>query len=279
MLRPPATLLLAATLLLGACTPQTEADTVAAKVNKEVVTLQQLNEALARHPNLRPEDREAVARRLLDALIDQELALQQAEALKLDRQPQVAQQLAAARREIMARAFALQASQAAPAPTAAEVQAYFDAHPALFSQRRIYSLQELGIEIQPAEAMALQAQLAAKPDLDDFVQHLRAKDIRFTATAAVRAAEQLQPEHIAAVAQLQEGQAISLRTPNGLQVLHVQAARAAPLRLEEAKASIEQHLGNQRKAAQAQAALKALREGAKIEYRGVFAQSAATPTR
>lgn len=286
MLTPRAALpwLLATLLALSGCTPSTEADTVAAKVNKEVVTLQQLNEALARHPNLRPEDREAVARRLLDALIDQELALQQAEALKLDRQPQVVQQLAAARRDIMVRAFALQAGQSAPPPTAEEVQAYFDAHPALFSQRRIYSLQELGIEIPPAEAVALQAQLAAKPDLDDFVQHLRAKDIRFTATAAVRAAEQLPPEHMAAVAQLQDGQAISLRTSNGLQVLHVQATRAAPLSLDQAKASIEQYLGNQRKAAQAQAALQALREGAKIEYRGVFAQppasaaSAATQT-
>ncbi len=264
--------LLATLLLVSGCTPSSDSNTVAAKVNKETVTLLQVNEALTRHPNLRPEEREAVARRVLDALIDQELALQQAEALKLDRQPQVAEQLAAARRDIMVRAYALQAGESAPQPTTKEIQAYFEAHPALFSQRRIYSLQELSIEALPDQAASLQAQLAAKPDLDDFVQQLRAKDIRFTATVAVRAAEQLPPEHFAAVAPLQDGQAISLRTNSGLQVLHVQATRAAPLTLDEAKASIERYLSNQSKAAYVQAALKALREESRIEYRGVFAQ-------
>jgi EpsD family peptidyl-prolyl cis-trans isomerase len=271
---PGALWLLVGALLLGGCSPASDADAVVAKVNNEVVTLQQLNEALARHPNLRADDREAVARRLLDALIDQELALQQAEALKLDRQPQVAQQLAAARREIMVRAFAIESSQTVPQPTPDEVRAYFEAHPALFSQRQIYSLQEVAIELPPSEAPAMQARLAANPDLSALVQHLRTNNMRFAATTNVRAAEQLPPEAITPLAQLQDGQVMSLRTSNGLMVLQVQARRAEPLNLEQAKASIEQHLGGQRKAAHVQAALKALRESGKVEYRGVFARPA-----
>ncbi len=53
------------------------------------------------------------------------------------------QQIEAARREIIARAYAEKIGQGAPKPTAQEVNAYYEAHPALFSQRRIYNLQEV----------------------------------------------------------------------------------------------------------------------------------------
>lgn len=268
---------LALALALAGCGNKDSAATqVAAQVNKEEVTVHQVNEVLTRQPNLRAEDRDAVARKVLEALIDQELAVQQAERLKLDRKPQVMQQLAAARREILARALAVEASEAAAKPTAEDVAAYYKANPALFAERRVYSLQELGLDANADEAQALQAHLAANKGFDAFVQHLRANNTRFNVTAAVRAAEQLPLEHVAAVAKLKDGEVLSLRTATGLQLLHVQASRAAPLSLDEAKANIELYLGNRRKAELATRAMQELRANAKISYRGMFAQPPAT---
>ena len=76
----------------------------AAKVNKEEITVHQINFVLQQQRGLKPEQVEPASRQILERLIDQQLALQKADELKLDREPRVVQQLEAAKREIIARA-------------------------------------------------------------------------------------------------------------------------------------------------------------------------------
>ena len=70
------------------------------------------------------------------------------------------QQLEAARREILSRAYLEKVGEAASKPTADEVAKYYEASPALFKERRIYSLQEIAIEAKPEQIERLRAQLA-----------------------------------------------------------------------------------------------------------------------
>ena len=119
---------------------------------------------------------------MLERLIDQELALQKADEQKLDRDPRVVQQIEAARREIIARAYLEKIAEGAPKPTPQEVAAYYEAHPALFKERRVYSLQEVAIEAPPDKVESLKKTLAASKTFVDFVTYLKTNNIRFSAT-------------------------------------------------------------------------------------------------
>ena len=113
---------------------------------------------------------------MLERLIDQELALQKAGDQKLDRDPRVVQQIEAARREIISRAYLEKIGEGAPKPTPAEVSAYYEAHPALFKERRVYSFQEVNIEAKPEQIEALKKALSDAKNLADFVDYLKANN-------------------------------------------------------------------------------------------------------
>ena len=99
---------LVAVLALGACGSSRDkvASQTAAKVNKQEVTIHQINFVLQQQRGLRPDQADAASRQILERLIDQQLAVDKAEEFKLDRDPRVVQQIEAARRDILARAYA-----------------------------------------------------------------------------------------------------------------------------------------------------------------------------
>ncbi|MFN7693969.1 MAG: EpsD family peptidyl-prolyl cis-trans isomerase [Burkholderiales bacterium] len=252
-----------------------KATQTAAKVNKEEITVHQINFVLQRQQGLKPEQAEAAGKQVLERLIDQELAVQRAEEQKLDRDPRVVQQLEAAKREILARAYIDKAGEAAAKPTPEEISTYYAANPALFAERRIYSLQEISIEAKPEQIDELRAKLAAAKNLPEFLEYLKANDIRFAGNQAVRAAEQLPLASVATLAQLKDGQSLVTRTPTGIQVLLLAGSRSQPVTQEQATPSIEAFLLNQRKSELLVKHMKELRDGAKIQYIGKFADKAA----
>ena len=155
--------LVSSAALLAACGDKKEktASQTAAKVGKAEITVHQINFVLQQQRNIRPEQADAASKQILERLIDQELALQKADDLKIDRDPRVVQQLEAAKREIIARAYLEKVGEAAPKPTPEEIKKYYDEKPALFKERRIYSIQEIAIEAKPDQVPALREKLSA----------------------------------------------------------------------------------------------------------------------
>jgi EpsD family peptidyl-prolyl cis-trans isomerase len=266
-----------ATLLAGCGDKKKEkaATQTAAKVNKEEITVHQINFLLAQQRALAPEQAASASRAVLERLIDQELALQKAADQKLDRDPRVVQQIEAARRDIIARAYLEKIAEGAPKPTPAEVAAYYEAHPALFKERRVYSLQEVTIEAPPEQIETLKKTLVASKTFADFVAYLKANNIRFAGNEAVRAAEQLPLASVDQFGKMKDGQAIFNVRPNGAQIINLAASRSQPVTLEQATPAIEQFLRNERKRKLVADDLSALRGAAKIEYVGDFAADAA----
>jgi len=245
----------------------------AAKVNKEEITVQQLNHVLQQQRGLKPEQAEAASRQILERLIDQELALQKATELKLDREPRVMLQLEAARRDVLSRAYLEKAGEAASRPTTEEVAKYYEANPALFKDRRIYSLQELAIEAKPEQVAQLRTQLGQAKNVAEFVEYLKINDIRFSGNRAVRAAEQLPLPSLATFAAMKDGQSILNATPSGAQVVVLAGSRLQPVTLQQATPAIEQFLLNERKRDILAKDIKALRDAAIIEYVGKYVGS------
>ena len=270
--------LMAAVALLAGCGDKKEkaASQTAVKVNKAEVTVHQINFVLQQQRGLRPEQADAASKQILERLIDQELALQKADDLKVDRDPRVVQQLEAAKRDIIARAYLDKVSEAAAQPTPDEIKKYYDEKPALFKDRRIYSIQEIGIEAKPEQIPVLRDKLSAAKNINEFVEFLKANDYKFSGNQAVRAAEQLPLAGLEAFAKMQDGQAILNPGPNGVQVVVLAGSRSQPVAEEQARPAIEQFLLNERKRKLIEDDVKAMRTAAKIEYVGKFAEGAAS---
>jgi EpsD family peptidyl-prolyl cis-trans isomerase len=275
--RAPALMaIVTAAALLAACGGEKgdKASQTAAKVNKEEITVHQINFVLQRQPGLKPEQAEAASRQVLERLIDQELAVQKAQEQKVDRDPRVVQQIEAAKREIIARAYAERVGESAAKPTAEEVAKYYNDKPALFKDRRIYSLQELQIEAKPEQFDAIRTKLAAAKNLNEFAEYLKSAELRFNGNQAVRAAEQLPLASLDAISKMKDGDSMLSPNPNGLTVLFLVNSRSQPVDEARARPAIEAFLLNQRKAEAVQKDVKALRDSSKIEYVGKFAQPA-----
>lgn len=270
---------MAVAVMLSACGKKDDKDKpasqTAAKVNKEEITVHQINFVLQQQRGLVPEQAASASKQILERLIDQELALQKAEDQKVDREPRVVQQIEAARRDIISRAYFEKIASGAPKPSPAEIKAYYDAHPALFAERRVYNLQELSIEAKPEQVPELQAKLAASKDVPEFVSYLKSNDFKFGANQAVRTAEQLPLASVDKFAQMKDGQAIFTRSPSGAQVVVLAGSRSQPVDEAHATPAIEQFLLNERKRKIVDDDLHALRAAGKVEYVGEYAKGGA----
>lgn len=270
-------------LALGACGDKAgkKADTqVAAKVGSEDISVHQINFALSRtnSANARPESAEQLRREVLEKLIDQQLAVDQAVEKKLDRSPEVMLQLVAARREVLARAYVQQLAASIPKPSAEETKKYFVDNPSLFSERRIYKLQEIVVPGTAGSEMLeqIRAQVLAGKSMEDLAAWLKARNVRFGGNSATRAAEQIPLELLKTVAALKDGQTTVIVNPQGATILRVASSQSAPVSEVAALPRIEQFLANQRGAEAVGKAIKDLRAKTTITYMGDSAPGAAS---
>ncbi len=265
--------LMACTLLALAGCGERKADAtqVAARVNQSDITVHQINFVLQQERGVRPDQAEAAGKRVLETLIEQELAVQKAVELKLDRDPQVVQALEAARREVLARAYKERVTQGMPRPTSEELRRFYDATPALFSQRRVYSLQELLIDAPPARQDWIKERLARATSVDDFADALKAEGLRYSGSHAVKPAEQLPMGLVERFAKMKDGEAAVLSEAPAMRVVFIAASRLEPVSYERAAPAIEQSLATLAKRRSIDDNLKALRTAAQITYQGKFA--------
>jgi EpsD family peptidyl-prolyl cis-trans isomerase len=142
--------LLSAALVLGlsACgnkDGKNVATQVVAKVGSEEISVHQINQVLSRTftEGTAPDAAQAMSRVVLEKLINQQIAVDQAIENKLHRTPEVLSQIEAARREILTRAYMQKIASALPKPSAEDAKTYFAEHPQLFSERRIFNVQEI----------------------------------------------------------------------------------------------------------------------------------------
>ncbi len=268
--------------LLAGCGPgagskdaATTAGKLAAKVNGTEITMQQLGSS-------RSTGGPASPRQALDQVIDRELLVQRALEAKLERDPQVAQALEEARRQVLAQAWLDRAAAARSAPSAEEVRAFYEENPALFAQRRIYKLRELTVSGAGAgEALRaplleqLRAELTGARDLEDVAGWLKWRNLRVGAvTGTTQAAEHLPLGYLPQLARMKDGEfavfpggAGAASSATVVQLVH---AQDAPLAEREAAPLIEKFLSGRKRLELAAAEVKRLRGAASIEYVGDF---------
>jgi EpsD family peptidyl-prolyl cis-trans isomerase len=275
----PTLLVTALCLALTACGNKDEkkaATQVAAKVGSEEISVHQINQVLSQN-NARsdnPEALKAQAREVLEKLIDQQLAVDKATENKLHRSPEVVAQLEAAKRDVLARAYIKQISNGVSKPTPEEQKKYYNENPALFSERRIFGMQEVLMPNSPEIIETIRAFAQNSKSAEEVVGYLKSKGIKFGGGNATKAAEQIPLEILPKIHAMKDGQSIVIENPKAITFLHLVNSQSSPVTEAAALPRIEQFMTNQRAGEAIAANLKSLRSKAEITYMGDFAKSA-----
>jgi EpsD family peptidyl-prolyl cis-trans isomerase len=250
---------------------------VAAKVNGAEIFVYQINSVLAKATGINNENAPRARKEVLDRLVDQQVAVEQAIAKKLDRNPEVMFNIEAARREVLARAYLDQIAAAQPKASDDEIKRYYDENPNLFAKRRVYNIQELAIAKTGEPLDDLKALVDSGKPMEEIAGWLKSKNIPARGSAGARSAEQLPLELLPKLAQMKDGQAVLIDGPQQVFVMRVVASQSAPVDEAAAKPRIQQFLQNQRGSKAVADEIKKLREAAKIELVGDFAKLADAP--
>jgi len=250
---------------------------IAAQVNKGEISIHQVQALLRAQPAVAAQWGEKAADRALDVLIEQELAAQAAAQGGLDKQPQVIQALALAQREVLARAYQDQLAEKARLPDTAAINAYYDEHPELFVQRKVYQLEET--VVRPGSQSEIDELLQTLPTLsglDALNLHLTAKGIRKASQRVSMAAENVPLDWLPKLAQLPQGRSLVARRGDAVVVWTLVGAEEAPMLLAQAKPAIQAALVRQARQKAIHEGMKKLRDQAKIERRQVAPAAAAS---
>jgi len=263
---------------LVACGGEEEKKTasqLAAKVGKAEITVHQINQALGKvnATAASPEAAKAMSRDVLEKLIDQQLAIEQATLSKLDRTPEVLSQIEASRRDIIARAYLQKVASALPKPSVEDLKKYYADNPQLFSQRRIYNLQEIVVPTTENLAEQFRTFTASPKSVEEATAWLNGKGIKFRGRAIRMDAEQIPLEALARLHQLKDGQSLMVESPQGITLIRIAASQSAPVSEAQALPRIEAYLANRNNAQAMAEKFKELRAASEISYVGDFVKT------
>jgi EpsD family peptidyl-prolyl cis-trans isomerase len=250
-----------------------------AVVNGEDISIHLLNQWLTQQAALAggppPAERvDALARSGVDRLVEQELLVQRALKESLDRDPQVLAALALARRETLARAYAQRLAASAASPDTAAQRAWFEQHPLLYAQRRVYELRETLLPVTPTQFDALRKLLEGGATFGELGSWMQRERLPSQGSRSLQPAEALPAAWLERLATMRDGQALLLGSAGAARIVVRVAASDAPLSFEQAQPAIAARLAAEaRQRAVAETVLSLKRE-ARVEYHGRFAQSA-----
>jgi EpsD family peptidyl-prolyl cis-trans isomerase len=163
--------------LLSGCKPKTPQGQVAATVNGEEVTLQELNAELSAANLPANVDKKEAQRAMLQRVIERKLLVSAASDQGLDK---TADFISAKRRideTLVAQAYAKKQLAAVPVPTDAQINQFMADHPNVFTQREQLSLDQIRFPM-PKDVSSLKA-LEGDHSMEAVGAHLTQMGIKF----------------------------------------------------------------------------------------------------
>ncbi len=249
-----------------------ESTQVAAKVNGTEISMHQINQAIKATPNVNAENVNTIRGQILEKLIDQQIIVAKADADKLDRSPDVMMAIESAKKDILARAYLQKIVANSVVVSDQEVKKYYQDHPGLFSKRRIYNLQDIGIDkSQNVSVDSITQEIAGQKSMQDIANELKSKEIKFSGGSYSRPAEQIPLEILPELQSRNEGEVVILEVGNAIHIIKILRAQDAPIELAPATPFIKNYFINTRGKKLIDEKMALFRKEAKVEYVGDFA--------
>lgn len=273
--------LTAVAVLLSACekpAPGAKSETVAT-VAGDKISQTELDLAVSRMGTLNEAQTAEAKRKLLQALIDQRLVAQAAQKAGIDKDPAVELVMAQASRQALAEAYVERNFKDVAKPTEDEIAAYYNQHPELFSQRRIYRIQELDLQVEPSRVAEVETRLKSSHSMGDFVNWVKEQGIDGKTAVAVKPAEQIPTPLLARLSQMKDGEVTVISTrPGQLLIEQVLESQLQPVTQAQVQSAIERALMTEKRKELMEADLKKLRDATPVEYASGFAPAAEATT-
>jgi len=260
----------AAAALLAGCHRGAPDGQVAATVNGEEVTLQELNTELQASNVPQGMDKKVAQQQALQHIIDRKLLLSAARDKKIDKSPEFQAQKQRADEMLLAQAYAKQQLNAVPVPTDGDIQKFMTEHSNAFANREVLQLDQLRFRPRPGDAEKLSI-IKADHSLDAVAAHLTGLGIKFDRVKAGLDTAQVPTEVIKQLNNLPPGEPFML-PGNGMLTVNVlvghQSVPTDPVQARQGavgawrQQQFTKLIGDQ---------LKAMKDSAKITYQNGFA--------
>ena len=243
---------------------------VAAKVNGNEISIHQINQVLKNASGLTAQAMPAARKQILDKLIDEEILIEQANKEAIDRNPDVILAIESAKRQIVANAYITQLVTTSANISDADIKAYFDGNPALFSQRKIYGLQDISIKKQDGLKWPLNEEMPKLKSAVNLIDWLKAHNINYSVDNYVRPAEEISLDVLKKLQTLSQGDSVTVDMQESTHIIFVSTVQLAPVDIKAASPAIKRFLTNTRAKELVLAKMSELKAKSDIEYMGEF---------
>lgn len=255
---------------------KTSTQTVA-KVDGTEITMHEVNLLLRGVPNVTADNAPTVRKQVLDKLIDQQILVEKANKESLDRTPDVIMAMEAAKKEVLANAYLQKLIATSSKINETEVKNYFKEHPALFSKRRIYTFDDIGLERNDAVLATLKEDVAKQKAMSEIANWLKENSIKYASGSYTRPAEQIPLTMLPKLQDAKEGETVIIEAGNSVHLIHIVKAQESPIDLAAATPFIKSFFAHTRGKEIIDEKMKQFRKEANVEYTGEFAVANKAP--
>ncbi|WP_272966506.1 EpsD family peptidyl-prolyl cis-trans isomerase [Alteromonas australica] len=265
-------------ILLWSCSKESnveevkDSSQVAARVDAKEITVHQITQVLKSQPKQSELANSQLVNTVLDQLISQELLFQQAQKMKLDRDPDTLLAIEAAKKQIIVDAYLRKvlASSSSDIVTDDEINAYFKTHPKFFDERKKFIYAQLAVQLPKESEEDLIQRIHSVDSIESLIPEIKSKQFPYKYNQQIQSTEKIPKVLVEPLYSLSEGDIGYLNMDDGLLILAVKEAIAAPVSLEESRSEIEKYLYTEKRKDDIEQLVLNLREAAQIEYVGEF---------
>ena len=262
---------LAAASLLSACQKEATGQ-VAAVVDGEEITLQEINAELqgARLPE--GADKKAASQAILQRIIERRLLAKAAKEDGLDKEQEYLIRSRQVNDALLVQMLSERASRGVQVPNDGAIKTFIAQNTGTFGNRTIFTTDQVQFRM-PSDPKVLQA---FQPDhtMDAVISRLNQLGIKFTRRTAEMDSLQFPQQALDQIRAAPQGEPLVFPINGGVMIAAVTGSRLAPIAGDDAKAMAVQGLRNKEVGTLIDQRLKAERAKAKIQYQPGFAPPA-----
>lgn len=272
MTRKPLTAVALTLFALAACNKEPTGQ-VAAVVNGDEITLQEINAELGNAPIPDGVDKKAVQQAALQRILDRRLLAQDARSEDLDKSPEYMLRERQLQDALLVQIMGQKAQRALRVPGQPEIDKFMAENPAMFADRKIYAVDRIQFAL-PKDMTQLKA-LEDDHSMDAVATRLSGLGIKFTRGVAQMDSAQVGGERIQQIKSLPAGEPFVVPENGMVTVGVIKGEQPAPLVGAEARPLAVRALQNKQLGDTLQQRLKQARTSAEITYQPGFAPAAA----